>query len=187
MEVDDAILRTDYWYFSYAQMQASDDFQREELVGENIQVFELGYNWRFSKYGNVVLGFDFLVVDDESKVEVKVSYEGDSTATEDSEIKGFAVPIEIGASYITDNNKIELGANVGYRFFHIKRSIDIADGYRCPSCPSDDIDVDTGLYFRPYIKLKITKKSSLGLSTSIVSDDEQLDGYTAISLSVATK
>lgn len=135
-----------------------------------INVFAEGYTGIFS-YG---LGINMGSPDDNDSFQVDVvdSYGKEETASSDVSTRGFYA--ELGAGHhVNDNVRLEVLG--GYEILSGDRSI-----ANCSDCPSQDIDLDGGLYLKPRMKFETDSDYSITVQYQLNMTGDVEGGFMAL-------
>lgn len=118
-------------------------------------LFDAGYQVAIGSYLDFRLGVYAAVIDDEDPFEELVDDDDywfnnhwtDNSRWESSDIEAWGVVLEASGRFPI-NNVLSLGGGLGYRTLSASREITF-----CDNCYSEDVDLDGGTYFRPYINI----------------------------------
>lgn len=121
---------------------------------------------------NFNFGVSFFFIDDEDQFSqwVENDLTGD-TSSEESSIDAGSVYLDGGIQFpLTDSGRFVVGLNAGYRYFDIDRGISY-----CRDCYSEDVDIESTTYLKPFARLAFTDVASGTLSYYRYNGDKGAD------------
>lgn len=117
-------------------------------------------------------GIAFIILGDNDRfTQTTESVFGSSVSDEDSSIDAGTIYLELGSQYsFGAAKKANVGLMFGYSYFDIDRTIS-----NCRDCYSENIDLNSSTYFRPFITYQLTDKMILGLDYASYLRDQSFD------------
>lgn len=112
----------------------------------------------------VAAGIGFINFDDKDSISQRVERNG-SVSTETSSASGLSLNLEGGFRY--NVSIINLDMLAGIEYFKASRKIE-----NCTDCSEEDIEIDSGLYFKPRISAEFTPKFGMDLSYSVYTSSD---------------
>ncbi len=119
-------------------------------VGDEALFLDVGYELTVGKHFALNMAFSLPVIDDEDPFEELVETEGwyDGYDWEESSIEAWGLVLEV-SGIVPVNSVFSFGGGIGYRTLTASREISF-----CDDCYSEDVDLDGGTYFRPYVNIE---------------------------------
>lgn len=142
-------------YVGVGSMGLDEDEAYRQGVDDVALLFDAGYQVAIGRYLAFRVGAYAAVIDDEDPFEEYVEdddywFDDDRYGDyrwENSDIQAWGVVLEASGRFPI-NNVLSLGGGLGYRTLSASREITF-----CDDCYSEDVDLEGGAYFRPYINI----------------------------------
>jgi hypothetical protein len=162
------------WGIALGTLNIDSESAEEQLIGDSAD-FVISFTADYStKNWLTTLGFDWVSYDDKAGFTVRTEDQFGREDDSSSDASGILVYGAFGPQWrFGEEQKTTAFVQAGYSaMFASDRGID-----NCSNCPSQDIDIDGGLYARAGIMQKVSDTFGIGLSaTQYLSSDDLENG-----------
>lgn len=150
----------------------TDEAQLNNGIGDSVWGLNFGANWDIQSNWNAEAGLVIYNFDDQDEFSQDTqSVWGGDIDSSTSDVVGIGVYGEFGYLHkLSTENDFTVGANLGYEYLDVNREIG-----SCVDCYSEDVDLDGGLYLRPFASMKLGSSTALEVSYKHPFSDEGLE------------
>ncbi len=136
-----------YWYASLGRTNLNKEKSISAGINDAALSLQVGMNWQ-RKNWNIGAGIGSIIIKDNNGFSTEVVDSYGHESNDSSNISSLFAYGEGGYSLYLFNNLVSTDFQLGYEYLSTERSIP-----NCSDCPSESIDINSGLYIKPKINL----------------------------------